>query len=177
MDFLTFSGNGEPTIHPDFPEIVKGVRILLDQYRPDAKLALLSNSTMVFSQAVQEAIRLIDAPMMKLDAGDETTFQTINQPVKGLHFDEIMSGLRKIPHLMIQSVMVDGKVSNVSGEPYQAWKNALADLKPQVIHIYSTERPTMREDVVRVNPKRLSEIAEELQGDLQLNAEAFWHER
>ncbi len=176
MDFLTFSGNGEPTIHPEFLEIVKGVRILLDQYRPDAKLALLSNSTMVSSPEVQEAIRLIDAPMMKLDAGDEVTFQAINQPVAGLHLEEIMVGLRELPQLMIQSVLIDGKVSNVRGEAYQAWKNALIALHPQTIHIYSTERPTMSGDVVRVSPKRLSEIAAELTEKLNLNAQAFWRE-
>ena len=176
MDYLTFSGNGEPTIHPDFLEIVKGVRTLLAKYRPDAKLALLSNSTMVSSPEVQEAIRLINTPMMKLDAGDEITFRAINQPVEGLNLDEITMGLREIPHLMIQSVLVDGKVSNVRGAAYQAWKNLLVDLQPQTIHIYSTERPTMRGDVERVSPKRLSEIAEELTGKLNLNAQAFWRE-
>ncbi|MBG0783649.1 MAG: radical SAM protein [Anaerolineaceae bacterium] len=176
MDFLTFSGNGEPTIHPDFPEIVKGVRRLLDQYRPDAKLALLSNSTMVSSPVVQEALRLIDAPMMKLDGGDEATFQAINRPVEGLHLQGIIEGLRQIPHLMIQSVLVDGEVSNVRGEAYQAWKAALVDLQPHTIHIYSTERPTMSGDVVRVGPERLLEIEEELTGKLKLNAQAFWRE-
>jgi wyosine [tRNA(Phe)-imidazoG37] synthetase (radical SAM superfamily) len=176
MDFLTFSGNGEPTIHPDFLEIVKGVRELLDQYRPDANLALLSNSTMVTSPEVQEAIRLIDAPMMKLDAGDDITFQAINQPVEEIHLDEIVMGLREIPHLMIQSVLIDGKVSNVRGEAYQAWKKVLVDLHPQTIHIYSTERPTMCADVVRVSPPRLSEIAAELTEKLNLKAQAFWSE-
>jgi wyosine [tRNA(Phe)-imidazoG37] synthetase (radical SAM superfamily) len=176
MDFLTFSGNGEPTIHPDFPEIVKGVRRLLDQYRPDAKLALLSNSTMVSSPVIQEVLRLIDAPMMKLDAGDEATFQAINRPVEGLHLEGIIEGLRQIPHLMIQSVLVDGEVSNVRGDAYQAWKATLVDLQPQTIHIYSTERPTMSGEVVRVGPERLLEIEEELTGKLKLNAQAFWRE-
>ena len=176
MDFLTFSGNGEPTIHPDFLEIVKGVRKLLGQYRPDAKLALLSNSSMVSSPGIQEAINLIDAPMMKLDAGDEVTFQAINQPVAGLHIKEIIMGLREIPHLMIQSVLMDGTVSNVQGEAYQAWKTVLVNLQPQVIQIYSTERPTMSGDVKRVSPERLSEIADELKKKHNLNAQAFWRE-
>lgn len=176
MDFLTFSGNGEPTIHPDFLEILKGVRELLDRHRPDAKLALLSNSTMVSSPEIREAINLIDAPMMKLDAGDEITFQAINHPVEGLQLNEVIVGLLEIPHLMIQSVLVDGKVSNVRGEAYQAWKNVLVDLQPQTIHIYSTERPTMSGDVERVSPQRLSEIAEELKKKYTLNAQAFWRE-
>lgn len=176
MDYLTFSGNGEPTIHPDFPELVKGARQLLDKYRPEVKLALLSNSTMVPKPAIREAIRIIDAPMMKLDAGDEETFQAINQPVEGLHLENVIKGLREIPQLMIQSVLVDGKVSNVKGSSYLAWKNALAELRPQTIHIYSTERPTMSGDVQRVSPKRLSEIARELREELSLNAEAFWRE-
>ena len=176
MDYLTFSGNGEPTIHPDFPEIVRGVRELLTHYRPDAKLALLSNSSMVTAPALREVIQSIDAPMMKLDAGDEATFQAINQPVEELHLDKVLEGLGKLPHLMIQSVLIDGKDSNDRGAAYEAWKNALAGLQPEAIHIYSAERPTMSGEVERVSPRRLSEIAEELQSHYKLNAEAFWRE-
>lgn len=176
MDYLTFSGNGEPTIHPDFPEIVLGVRQLLDNCRPNARLALLSNSSTIQHSDIREAIRIIDAPMMKLDAGDQRTFQAINQPVGGLLLENIIMGLRKIPHLMIQSVLVDGEISNVRGKAYDAWKNVLLDLHPATIHIYSTERPTMRGDVSRVQPERLSQIAEDLRENLGLNAQAFWRE-
>lgn len=176
MDFLTFSGNGEPTIHPDFLEIVAGVRKLLDHYRPDARLALLSNSSRISDPSIQEAIRLIDAPMMKLDAGDEETFQAINQPVKGLHLDTIAEGLHRFPHLMVQSVLVNGKVSNIRGTAFQNWTETLTSLKPKVIHIYSTERPTMSGDVERVSPEKLTRIAVELKEKYDLNVQAFWRE-
>lgn len=176
MDFLTFSGNGEPTLHPDFLEIVRGVRDLLKRYRPEAKLALLSNSSKVGDPVVRDTIQLIDSPMMKLDAGDEATFQAINQPVGGLNLEQIVRGLKALPGLMIQSVLVDGKVSNVRGESYEAWREVLSDLRPRVVHIYSTERPTMRGDVVRVSPEKLSAIAEDLRTRSQLNVQAFWRD-
>ncbi len=109
IDYLTFSGNGEPTIHPDFPEIVRGVKEIKAKLRPDAKLAILSNSSRVTDPEITAALRLIDSPMMKLDAGDDVTFKAINHPVGQLTISEIIDGLKTLPNLMIQSVLIDGE--------------------------------------------------------------------
>jgi wyosine [tRNA(Phe)-imidazoG37] synthetase (radical SAM superfamily) len=176
MDYLTFSGNGEPTIHPDFPEIVRGVKELKDQLRPGAKLAILSNSSRVNDPEVAAALRLMDAPMMKLDAGDEETFRAINCPVSKLKLSDIIDGLATLPNLMIQSVLIDGHVSNIRGNPYESWASVLNDLRPQEIHIYSTERPTAKGDVTCVPPGKLQDIAENLQNRFNLCVHAFWQD-
>jgi len=174
IDYLTFSGNGEPTIHPDFPEIVRGVKAIKDKLRPDAKLAILSNSSKVNDPEVAAALRLFDAPIMKLDAGDQDTFEAINQPFRGLEIDKIVKGLKRLPILFIQSVLVEGVVSNIKGEAFEHWVEKLAELHPRIVQIYSTERPTAQDELKCVSPKKLQEIAALLQERHQLNVHAYW---
>jgi wyosine [tRNA(Phe)-imidazoG37] synthetase (radical SAM superfamily) len=174
IDCLTFSGNGEPTIHPDFAEIVEGVISLRESLRPDTKLAILSNSSRVDQPSIHAALERIDMPMMKLDAGDPQTFQAINQPAKSIDFWEIVAGLGSLPNLMIQSMLIDGKVSNVRGDAFRSWVDLLIDLKPREIHIYSLDRPTACDDVETVGPHMLQSIAAELRENHQLLVKAFF---
>jgi len=113
IKYLTFSGNGEPTLNPDFLEIVEGTRQLLTRIRPEAKLALLSNSSMINKPSIVSSLELIDLLMMKLDAGDDKTFQAVNQPLSSVKFPEIIHGLKTIPNLVIQIMLIDGDVNNI----------------------------------------------------------------
>lgn len=174
MDYLTFSGNGEPTIHPDFPEIIRGVKEIKDRLRPIAKLAVFLNASRVNDPEVAAALRLVDAPMMKLDTGDECTFQAVNRPVKDLKLEAIISGLARLPILMIQSALFDGTITNVREEGYESWLAALEKLRPQMLHIYSTERPTAQEKINCLEPRKLEQMASDLRLRLQLNVQAFW---
>jgi wyosine [tRNA(Phe)-imidazoG37] synthetase (radical SAM superfamily) len=174
IDYLTFSGNGEPTIHPDFPEIVEGVISLRERLRPDAKLAILSNSSRVDQPYIHAALERIDVPMMKLDAGDPQTFKAINWPGKSIDFWKIVAGLRSLPNLMIQSMLIDGKVSNVRGDAFLSWVDRLIELRPREVHIYSLDRPTACDDVQPVGPQMLQSIAAELREHHQLPVKAFF---
>jgi len=176
IDTLTFSGNGEPTLHPQFPEIVRSIKRLRDDFRPEVKLAVLSNSSRVMDSAIVDALSLLDAPMMKLDAGDEITLREINQPVARLHLEDILIGLQSVKNLMIQCVFIEGEVSNSSGQAYEQWASKLSILRPRKVHIYSTERPTPRSDVGCLSPKKLRSIEEDLQKRFDLNVDAFWRE-
>ena len=174
IDYLTFSGNGEPTIHPDFPEIVEGVITLRDRIRPDVKLAILSNSSCITQPSILSSLKRIDKPMMKLDAGDPQTFQMINRPAKSIDFWDMLAGLRSLPNLIIQSMLIDGKVANVRGDAYRSWVDLLVDLRPREIHIYSLDRPTAYDEVQPVSPQMLQSIAAELWEQHQLLVKAFW---
>ncbi len=176
IDYLTFSGNGEPTLHPDFEEIVTGVRALRDDYRPDAKLAIFSNAVMVRKPSIRRALGMIDAPMMKLDAGNQFLFEQVNRPQSDVAFNAILEGLSEIPKLMIQSIFIDGPVSNVSNEALAAWMRVLKDLAPREIHIYSSTRPTAVEAIQPVSPQRLLAIRDLVRKTLGLSIEAFWRE-
>jgi wyosine [tRNA(Phe)-imidazoG37] synthetase (radical SAM superfamily) len=174
IDALTFSGNGEPTLHPDFPAIVAGVRRLRDELRPDVKLAILSNSTAVHLPHVWDALALFDAPSMKLDAGDARTLAAINRPATGVKLEHIIEGLKGIPGLVIQSVLIDGRVSNAKGEAFDAWLAALSEIRPAQVQIYSTDRPVPDAGVERVGPAALQRIAAEIEQRTGIPAKAYW---
>jgi len=166
-DYLTFSGNGEPTLHPYFPEIVAEVRRLRDRLCPDTRLAILSNSSRVSQPEIRKAVEQLDDPIMKLDAGDPETLASINRPLAGVAFEEMIAGLRAMPRLIIQSMIVTGPVQNVEGEAHETWLKALVYLAPQRVQIYSAERPVAETGVQRVPKqvlKRLARNAEQRTG-------------
>jgi len=174
IDTLTFSGNGESTLHPNFLEIVRAVKALRDVLRPSAKLAVLTNSSTINQEEIQIALDMVDAPMMKLDAGDPQTFIKINRPVSGIEFFDIIKGMKSVSHLMLQTMFVDGDISNTRGEAYQAWVNLVGELQPSLVHIYSIERPTAELGFREVEPKKLHKIAEDLQKKFGIKIEAFY---
>jgi wyosine [tRNA(Phe)-imidazoG37] synthetase (radical SAM superfamily) len=173
INYLTFSGNGEPTPHPDFAEIVEGVKHLRDQLRPTSKIAIFSNGSRLFRKEMISAINLIDLPMMKLDAGDLLTFGKINRPVNEVGFVDILDGLRTNNKLLIQSMLIDGEISNIHGEAYELWAEKLSILKPDAVHIYSTERPTADKNIKSVSRKKLEMIQEDLAERFGLRVQAY----
>lgn len=176
IEMITFSGNGEPTLHPDFPEIISMVKELRDQLRPAAKLGVLSNASTVYQPEILNALKMVEAPMMKIDAGDDHTFKAINRPKPGIEFSEIIFGLKSLQNLILQTMFVDGDVTNARGQAYEAWVNLVAELQPQKVHIYSIERPTAESNVACVEPKKLQWIAEDLNQRFGIIAEAFWRD-
>ncbi len=174
VDYLTFSGNGEPTLHPDFPAIVTGARRLRDELGPDLKLAIFSNSSTVHLPRIREALVLFDAPTMKLDVGDPATLARINRPAPAVTLERIVAGLKGIPGLIIQSVLIEGQVSNVRGEAFEAWLAALVEIEPLEVQIYSTDRPVADAGVERVLPMTLQRVAAEVKERTGLPVVAYW---
>ena len=176
IETITFSGNGEPTLHPQFPEIVCAVMAIRDAVRPQAQLAILSNSSTIYKIEIRKALEIIEAPMMKIDAGDAGTFKAINRPNRGVYFYEIVNGLKSISHLIVQTMFIDGAITNIRGEAYEAWADLVGELKPKKVHIYSIERPTTEFGVKRVAPEKLQSIAEDIHRRFGIRGEAYWRD-
>ena len=174
VDYLTFSGNGEATLHPQFPQIAAGVRELREKLRPEVKLTILSNSSTVHFPHIREALAGFESPIMKLDAGDPKTLAGLNRPTPEVKLESIVDGLKGVPGLIIQSVLVDGRVSNVRGEAYQAWLAALVDIGPTRVQIYSTDRPVPDAGVERVPPETLERLGTEIETQAGLQVDAYW---
>jgi wyosine [tRNA(Phe)-imidazoG37] synthetase (radical SAM superfamily) len=173
IDYLTFSGNGEPTLHPCFPDIVSAVRRLRDTHRPELRLAMLSNSTTVNIPAICESISLIDHPIMKLDAGDSKTFKQINRPFSEDLLDDIIQGLSRLPNLSIQTMFIAGEVTNSTGAALEAWLARLQEIQPSRIQIYSVDRPASEAGVERVPTEMLKRIADEVERGVGLQIQAY----
>ena len=159
LDYLTFSGNGEPTLYPYFGEVAREVRRLRDYIWPELGLAILSNSSTAWNPSVREALEEIDMAIMKLDAGDEESFARLNRPAAKVNLEEVIAGLAEMPKVVIQSVIIDGSPQNFCGEPQRAWLLALAKIRPEAVQIYSTDRPVAEPGVKRVPKETLIKLA------------------
>jgi wyosine [tRNA(Phe)-imidazoG37] synthetase (radical SAM superfamily) len=173
--FITFSGNGEPTIHPDFPEIAKVVRKVRDELSPGSEIALLSNSSGLLIPGVSEAIdNLIDLPIMKLDAGDEDTFRAIARPAPGITLERIIQGMRELRRpFAVQSLFVSGKVNNSEGPALKAWIARIGEISPKTVQIYSLDRPFPTKGLMIVPPERLDEIASRTNRETGVEVKAY----
>ena len=174
VDSLTFSGNGEPTLHPAFAEIATTAHQLRDRHAPHVKLTLFSNSTTVQRLSVRAVLPLFDVAMMKLDAGDPKALAVINRPADGVTWEDIADGLRAAQGIHIQSVLIGGSVCNARGEAFDSWVTALAAIRPARVHIYSTEYPVPEAGVKRILPFELAHVAEVVARRTGLPVDARW---
>lgn len=177
FDFLTFSGNGEPTLYPNFPELVEQVVRIRDTHRPRARIALLSNSSGLLYEEVRGIISRIDMPVFKLDAGSKQKFKEINRPARGIDFVEIVDLLASMRDIYIQTVLVQGTPSNVSKEDIGSYFQQLSRIQPREAHIYSIDRPVPNAQISLVPSDRLEQIALRGQKETGVKIRAFYLER
>lgn len=147
-DAITFAGNGEPTIHPEFNAIISDTIRLRDAWAPDSVIGVLSNASMLHRPEVLEALQRIEMNILKLDAGTEETFRLINQPPKRLSLEVLIEQLKALNgNLIIQSIFLRGtyegkKVDNTLPDELKAWIECLKQIKPQYVMVYSIDRAT-----------------------------------
>lgn len=159
FNFLTFSGNGEPTLYPQFAELVEEVVSLRDRYRSEVKIALLSNSTGLAQEKVLHSLSRLDYPVLKLDGGTEEKFNAINRPAREVNFSGIIDSLCSAKDFYVQTVMIEGDPSNVREDDLQAYFQKISLIQPKEVHIYSIDRPVPNRDISLVSKERLEEIS------------------
>ena len=162
LNALTFSGNGEPTLHPRFAEVVDSVLMIRDRALPGVAVQVLSNSTTLYRRRVVEALGRLDRRVMKLDAGTEELFAAINRPAEGVELENIVDGLSKLEDVTIQTAFMAGSVDNSGDEAVEAWIDKLRRIQPSAVQIYTIDRPPADEDLERVPRQRLESIAEDV---------------
>lgn len=165
-DVITYAGNGEPTIHPDFPEIIDDTILLRDKYFPAAKIAVLSNATTISKPAIRTALLKIDQNILKLDSAIGSTVSLHNQPGTEIDIEELIKNLEEFNgKLIIQTLFLRGTyngliVDNTTREETDAWLEALIRIKPMEVMIYTISRDTPQGgDLKKVPDKELREIA------------------
>jgi len=158
FDYITFSGNGEPTLYPQFAVLAAEIARLRDKHRPGVRIALLSNSSEL-SAAVKKSIIYINLPVFKLDAGTQRAFNAINRPAQGVDLERITDHLQSLNGIYIQTVLIHGSPSNTKREELLAYFERLKIIRPEKVHIYSIDRPVPNEKIKRVLPEELEKIA------------------
>lgn len=144
VDSITFSGNGEPTIHPDFPEVIDITLRLRDRYFPDAKVSVLSNATMIGRSAVAEALMKVDNPILKIDASTDELVRMINKPAGHYSIDETVENLKRFEGRFVLQTMFLKSPDFDTAEPeaLRKWMEIVRVLKPREVMVYTIDRET-----------------------------------
>ena len=166
LDVITFSGNGEPTLHPDFLGIIEDTCALRDRYCPNAKVSVLSNSTQLGRPDVVQALRLCDNRILKLDAGTDTMMRLIDLPVNtNLTVAQIIEWLQPFNgDFTLQTCFLKGMhngviLDNTSTFELSSWYAAVEQLHPKQIMIYVIDRKTPEEHLTKISREEMESIA------------------
>ncbi len=168
VDTITFAGNGEPTLHPDFPEIISRVIPLRDKFFPEAKIAVLTNGMTLKNREIRYALEKIDKTIVKLDAGSDEAITLIDRPQKWQSIDRFKQELSQFEGpLTIQTMFLRGNINgepidNASPEALENWFNQLIDIMPSEVMLYSLDRDTPIQTIEKVQKKELEIIAEQV---------------
>lgn len=173
LDHLTLAGNGEPTLHPQFAEVVAELRAVRDIHAPHLPIAVLSNSTTLDAPGVAEALNDLDERYMKLDAGETALLRRVNAAT--MPIEQILAGLKRLKSLTVQTLFVRdrlGRIDNATDLAVANWIAAVVTVRPTSVHIYSIDRAPALPFLQAVPFERLQEIARRAQA-AGLTATAF----
>ena len=166
-DVITFSGNGEPTMHPEFEGVIADTCALRDRFCPDAKVSVLSNSTQLGREDVVRALWQCDNRILKLDSAVTATMRAIDDPVNGkLTAEDIISKLQlfngdfTLQTCFLRGTLPDGRaVDNTTPQEREAWYKAVRLLRPKQIMIYVIDRATPVKTLEKISREEMEAIA------------------
>ncbi len=167
-DNITFAGNGEPTIHPDFAHIIDDTIVLRDKYFPNAKISVLSNATQIHKQSVINALNKVDQNILKLDTAIDKTYQLINRPKAKLNVATLVERMKVFNgNLFIQTLFIKGNYKgeyfdNTTDYEVDKWIELLQQIKPKSVMIYPIARDTPHSDLEKIDSLCLDAIGERL---------------
>ena len=163
-DVLTFAGNGEPTAHPHFPEIIEDTLALRDKYFPKAKVSVLSNSTFIDRPAVFEALNKIDNNILKLDTVDEEYIHLLDRPNGKYSVKKIIERMEEFKgNCIVQTMFLKGgyqgkDMDNTSDKYVLPWIEAVKEIAPRQVMIYTIDRETPDHDLQKATHEELDRI-------------------
>lgn len=167
-DVITFAGNGEPTLHPEFAEIIDDTILLRNQLSPQAKIAVLSNASKINSEKVFNALLKVDDNIQKLDSGFEKTIRLIDQPVVPFSLQQTVENLKRFNgQVTIQTLFIKGSyqgqtIDNTTSKEIEAWLKLIEEIAPREVMVYTIARETPINTLEKVTEEKLNEIAQKV---------------
>lgn len=164
IDSITFSGDGEPTINPEFARIIDDTLKLRDIYYPEAKVSVLSNSSRVHIPEIFEALSRVDNPIMKIDAPTDELVARIDRPAPGFSIDRVIEALEKFKgNFVLQTMFLKSDDFDSSHpEVLDAWKSIVRRLRPRLTMVYTIDRPTPQEGLQKFTEAQMRELVQDL---------------
>lgn len=175
VDSITFSGDGEPTLNPDFAQIIDDTIALRDIYCPQAKVSVLTNATKLLSDSVFGALRKVDAPILKLDAPTDERARKINGALPSFRVDDVVKGMKRFEGDFILQTMFLRSDDFDSLEPQMLakWMDIVRELRPRLIMAYTIARPTPQSGLSAYSAAQIREALKPLEDEgfkIQINA-------
>lgn len=168
LDVITFSGNGEPTLHPEFAGVIDDTIALRNKYFPEVKISVLTNSTRIANPAVEVALRKVDNNILKLDSAFDETARLLDRPAPGFSIPDTIERLARFGHQgIIQTMFTAGEhdgvpIDNTTDAEVDALIEAYKRIGPRMIMIYTIDRPTPEKTLRHISRERLEEIADKI---------------
>lgn len=169
LDVITFAGNGEPTMHPEFAGVIDDTIELRNMYSPDAKISVLTNGISAGKQSVFEALQKIESPVLKLDSAFDETIRLIDRPNSSTY---TVANQMKLYHkfegnFILQTMFLKGSfegqtIDNTTEEEVSAWLRIVKELNPREVMIYTIDRETPAKELEKVSLDVLNKIADEV---------------
>ena len=165
-DVITFAGNGEPTIHPEFEGIIDDTIALRNEFAPEAKVSVLSNATQLHRKGVCNALHKVDNAILKLDSAIDATAQIINKPQGNYSVAEVVKNLAKFGReFVLQTMFLRGEyngeyIDNTTEREFLAWAAVVEHLRPRSVMVYSIDRATPCKTIEKISREELEKIAE-----------------
>lgn len=174
MEAVVVSGNGEPTLYPDFDAAMKMISELRDEHLPGKKVIVLSNGAHLDSKKVVAGLNHADERVIKVDAGNDTLLQKVNDPLIRINMAKFLSGVHRLKDCTVQSMFFSGAVNNVDNEAIEEWIEVLGMIKPKAIQICTITRATpVMPGLTAVDEDTLYSIAFKLKKRTNLEANVF----
>ena len=175
VDSITFSGDGEPTLNPDFARIIDDTIALRDIYCPQAKVSVLTNATKLLSDTVFGALRKVDAPILKLDAPTDERARKINGALPSFRVDDVVKGMKRFEGDFILQTMFLKSDDFDSLEPQMLakWMDIVREIRPRLIMAYTIARPTPQSGISAYSAAQIREALKPLEDEgfkIQINA-------
>lgn len=162
VDYLTFSGNGEPTLNPALPECIEVLLRLKEEFGLKSKTAIMTNAFHFESRKMANAVNLLDERMVKVDAGNEQCMKMVNAPLVRATTDKLTSATRQLKDCVVQGMFIQGSVDNTKPEMIEEWIELVGIIKPKLVHIVGLNRPTAQDGLLKVSEDGLYTIASKL---------------
>jgi len=176
-DVITFAGNGEPTMHPDFAAIIDDTIQVRNEFCPGARIVVLSNSTMLHQPKVIEALKKVDDNILKLDSGFIETIRLLDQPVGKFDLQGVINNIKQFEgQSIIQTMFIRGnfkgaEIDNTTVAELKAWIDVLQQIRPRLVMIYTIARDTPANDLRKVSTDELEIIAQRVQEETGLSVQ------
>lgn len=173
VDTIFISGNGEPTIHPQFGDFVHSLLSKRHELMAakTSRILCLTNGDEFDRRDVRDALNKLDSTILKLDVGTEKAFKSINRPRSRSTFEKIILNARGINNLSIQTTIVGGEYGLTNPSRLDEWLEVVAMLNPSNVYLNRAISPCADPDTTLVTEDDVLRVSHWLDRKLKIKAQ------